>query len=589
MIDAFFFLARRTLRNRLLSRLRRLRNPRYLVFALVGAAYFWFFALRHWVHGIGFAAGQGAGAILPAGLAEVAGSIAILVVITIAWCGTVPRAALPFTEPEIQFLFPAPIARRSLVRWKLMRSELGLLFTVAIVSAVAWPLVARANVVLFVAGIWIVFETMRLHLTGIRIARYRLDRHGVGWMSRTAFVIVVAIAVFGAAGWWALTTAGPPPSPGEDAESGLVMLSTWAESLASSGPVWLLLLPGRLLVRPALADGPLAFAVALGPALILMLANDRWVVGAGVALEEGAIEEAQHREARRRSHAERRAGRAHGYTRVRPPFELGPVGRPETALIWKNLVQILRGLGVRGSARLLILLVAVAAMMAGFARRNVTLGIVAGSACALLALVLFLVGPRLLRGDFSQELAYIDILRSLPITGRSLVIGTLMGPVLVLSVLQWALLAGFLVMAGHELDAMGQVAVGSVPLTLTAALLLPPMNLVTALLQNAAVVLLPAWVVIGPTKGGGIEVFGQRIVTGVGRLLIMAISLLPAAAAFGLLLFLGTLVTSFAVAVPLAAAGAAIVLCAEAVVGILALGSFLDRFDPSSELDALRS
>ncbi len=589
MIDAFLFLARRSLRNRLRSRLRRLRNPRYLIFALVGAAYFYFFVLRHWARGFGVVAQHGGEAILPAGLAEVAGSLAILVVMIFAWCGTAPRSPLPFTETEIQFLFPAPIARRSLVRWKLLRGELGLLFTVAIVSAVSGPLLARENIVLFLAAIWVIFETMRLHLTGIRIARYRLDRRGIGWLSRTAFVVAVAIAVLGAAGWWALRSAGPLPQFDGDADTGLAALSDWVESLAATGPAWLLLLPGRLLIRPALAAGSLGFAIALGPALILMLANDRWVMRAGVALEEGAIEEARHREERRRGHAERRAGRAQGYSRIRPPFRLGPTGRPETALIWKNLVQVSRGLGIRGSVRLLILPVVVAAMMAGFARQHVAFGVVAGSACALLALVLFLVGPRLLRGDFSQELAYIDILRSLPITGRTLVVGTLLGPALVLSVMQWFLLAGFLALAGPEIDAMQTFAVGAVPLTLTAALLLPPMNLVTALLQNAAVVLLPAWVVVGPAKGAGIEVFGQRIVTGVGRILVMAISLLPAAAAFAVLLFAATLLTSISVAVLVAAVGASLVLFAEAVVGIQVLGGFLDRFDPSSELDALRS
>jgi len=589
VIDAFVYLARHTTRNRLLSRLKRLRNPRYLIFALVGAAYFWFFVLRHWARGFTMMADRGAGPLVPAGLAELAGSLVILVVIVLAWCGTVPRSPLAFTETEIQFLFPAPVTRRSLVRWKLMKGEIGLLFTVAINTAVFGPLLARGNIVLFAAGSWIAFETMRLHLTGIRIARHRLDRRGIGWAARTGTVLVVAALAVGAAGWWAWRTAGPFPHRGDGAAEELEAVSEWAEGLAGSGPARLLLLPGRLLVRPAVSAGPLAFLIALIPALALMIANDRWVMRAGVSLEDGALDEARHREQRRRGSASRRAGRTAAYTRANPPFRLGSEGRPETALIWKNLVQVLRGFGVRGSVRLLILPIVAIAILTNLARRNVHVGAIAGSACGMIAILLLLVGPRIVRGDFSQELAYIDILRSLPISGRSLVVGTIMGPVLILSAAQWALLAGFVVMAGPELDSMQALPIGSLSLTLMAAVLLPPMNLVTSLLQNTAAVLLPAWVVIGSTRGGGIEAFGQRIVTGVGRLLVMLVSLLPAAAAFGGTLFVASLALPVSVAVPLAAGCAALVLCAESVVGIAALGRFLDRFDPSGELDSLRS
>ncbi|HYD84968.1 MAG TPA: hypothetical protein VEA63_12975, partial [Opitutus sp.] len=47
MLRALLYLRLTSLKNLLLTRLRRLRQPKYLAGALVGGAYFYFFFFRH--------------------------------------------------------------------------------------------------------------------------------------------------------------------------------------------------------------------------------------------------------------------------------------------------------------------------------------------------------------------------------------------------------------------------------------------------------------------------------------------------------------------------------------------------------------
>jgi hypothetical protein len=46
-LRAFAYLTWHTLRNRTWTRVRRARNPRYALSAIIGAAYFWFFLIHN--------------------------------------------------------------------------------------------------------------------------------------------------------------------------------------------------------------------------------------------------------------------------------------------------------------------------------------------------------------------------------------------------------------------------------------------------------------------------------------------------------------------------------------------------------------
>ena len=132
MLSALLYLQFRSLTNHFLLRARRLRQPRYLVGALFGGCYLLAMVSRSFLpllHGGRRAAPALFPGLTPAtwefifGLVLAAGAV-------LAWVLPRQRAALVFTEAEIAFLFPAPITRRTLILFKLVRSQGAVLFTV---------------------------------------------------------------------------------------------------------------------------------------------------------------------------------------------------------------------------------------------------------------------------------------------------------------------------------------------------------------------------------------------------------------------------------------------------------------------------
>ena len=95
--------------NRLSARLRRLRQPKYLVGAVVGGLYFYFYIFGAWFRG----RGRGGVMLAPAPehrfLVESAAALVLLVVLLLMWIIPHERAALIFSEAEVAFLFPAPV------------------------------------------------------------------------------------------------------------------------------------------------------------------------------------------------------------------------------------------------------------------------------------------------------------------------------------------------------------------------------------------------------------------------------------------------------------------------------------------------
>src|SRR4051812_4753701 len=117
---ALFYLQFHAFINRQKARLKRLKRPKYLIGGIVGGLYFYFYFF-------GFLFGMGrrrsaAFSFSPEHLqmVEALGAAALLIIIILAWVIPHGRAALIFTEAEINFLFPAPIGRRTLIHFKLL-------------------------------------------------------------------------------------------------------------------------------------------------------------------------------------------------------------------------------------------------------------------------------------------------------------------------------------------------------------------------------------------------------------------------------------------------------------------------------------
>src|SRR6476659_3561120 len=155
------YLTLSSIKNRFLVRLRRLRKPRYLIGLIVGLGYFYTFFWRR-----AFSArGAGAFSQMPNVHAaiEVFGAAALFVIAALAWVWPGRnRPALAFTRADVHFLFPAPFTRRQLIRYKVLRSQLGALIGSAIMTLFLRP-ASLATSWMFFLGIAFVMSIINLH------------------------------------------------------------------------------------------------------------------------------------------------------------------------------------------------------------------------------------------------------------------------------------------------------------------------------------------------------------------------------------------------------------------------------------------
>jgi hypothetical protein len=194
-----------------------------------------------------------------------------------------------------------------------------------------------------------------------------------------------------------------------------------------------------------------------------------------------------------------------------------------------------------------------------------------------------MLGPMMLRHDFRTDLKSIDVLKLYPVSGWRIVLGELLAPAIILAVFQWMLLFVGVLAAGAPEEAKDLGFAQRLALGSAAAIVLPMLDLLSFVIPNAAVLLFPAWFQSGQDATQGIEATGQRIVFALGQFLVFLVALVPAGVAAFLVFLLARVALHWALAVPLAAVPAALVLGAEAAVGIWLLGKVFEKFDLSAE------
>jgi hypothetical protein len=126
---------------------------------------------------------------------------------------------------------------------------------------------------------------------------------------------------------------------------------------------------------------------------------------------------------------------------------------------------------------------------------------------------------------------------------------------------------------------------GRTALLAGAAILLPAVNALGLLIQNAAAVLFPSWVHLGAGRPGGVEALGQNMLALMVHLLVLGAALILPAAVAGLLAFTLRPSMEWWAAVPAGAAALAVI-AAETTVAVGWLGRVFDRTDPVSALSA---
>jgi ABC-2 type transport system permease protein len=575
VIGALVFLLFRSLKNRVLIRVRKLRQPKYLISALAGLAYLCF-VLMNQVHldrsHIPNRSSIADPAILS--LVETGFAVMILAVVVFQWFSSSARNVL-FDEAEIQFLFPAPLSRLALLHYRIVKAQPGILFGTAVTTFIlSWQSLFAHSIYLF-AALWILYSFLHLYRIGVVLNKRRLEKHGrdLGRF-RAALVGAAVILLAAVAAWWHHVFSSFPRLN----EMSLHELLEFSEKIAQFDPLRYSLMPFRAFVSPAFAPALPDFALSLIPAPLMLFLAYEWARfssedfrEAALGITTSAAVPLQTTSDRKKAGPVRRSGRT--------LFRLSPQGPSWVAIYWKNL-SLAGGLNSRRTLPALAAITIICILMAGASGKQMSM--IFGAAALGLAVFITILGPIVFREDLRADLKNTDLLKTYPMSGRSIVIGEVLTPATVLAVIEWALvLATVTLLPGFEKTPWkisDRIAVG-----IGAALLFPCISLIGILMQNAAALILPGWVQIEREQQRGIEAMGQRLISSAATVLFLMIAAIPAALVFGVVFFVGYGVMGLAT-IPLASMLACVALLLEAAAGVLWLGGLFDRFDPSKEL-----
>jgi hypothetical protein len=575
MNAALFYLQYHSTCNQLTTRFQRLKQPKYAIGAVVGGLYFYFYVVRQFFMGSRSTALNFAVSHDHLLLIQSLAALALFIVVLLAWLIPHERAALTFTEAEVAFLFPAPVSRRTLVQFKLIRSQLRIFIGAFVFSLFFHRFGGSAWI--HAAGWWLVLSILDLHFLGASFARTLLLDHGISNGFRRLLVALLAgLAIAGVALW--AKTAQPVPDSVKAMDFKVLM--DYLPGILNAGPAHYLLAPFRLAVRPFFATDAASFFAVLAPALLLLFLHYFWVIMSDVKFEEASLAASQRAAARVTAlRSGNWAAAAKNQKARRAWFTLAPAGPAFSAMLWKNLI----GVGRIFSPRLLILILVVLVVFVAIVSGNEGGQGVRMMAAIFLAICLaysLLLGPQILRLDFRQDLPQADILKTFPVPGWQIALGEMLAPVILLAGFQWLLLAPLTALLFYLPGRNQMLFLTIAP---CAALLLPVLDFILLLIPNAAVLLFPSWVATGKESPRGIEATGQRLVFAVGQLLILLLTLLPAALFFCLLYFPLKLAAGPILPVFLAGPVATVILAVEAAAGIHLLGKLFERFDVAEE------
>jgi ABC-2 type transport system permease protein len=562
MIGPLGYLAARSTRNRLVRQLRRLRTPRYALALLLGLAYLWYIGVRQ-------RPASGSTEVSPE-VVELLAAVGVTAILLWTWIFGADRRALAFSRAEVTWLFPAPVTRRQLIQYKLLRGQFVILFNVFLWTFLFSSGWAGTGPWMRAGAIWILLTTLALHRLGVALLRSSLLEHGrAAIRARAATLALIGVAAMAVL----VDVAQAAPALGSAWDLGLKEFLAAARDLTIRPVSAALLLPGGLLVRPVLAQDWGEWGRAILPAAAILMAHYVWVVRSDAAFEESAAAAAL---ARHRSG--RDSGRAPRFTARRVP-RLAPAGWPAGALLWKNLAAVVR----TGRARGLVLGFAAAALgvaVLSAGEGNTTLLEIVGWLAAMWAGFLLLLGPQWIRNDLRTDLSRLALLRSYPLRGKTVVGAETAGSTAVLTALQLGLIGiAYLAFWGGKVE---DPSLQSRTVVLAAALVfLPAINFLAMLIQNGAALLLPGWARLGPDRPIGVEALGQNMLVMSGFVAILAVLLLaPAAIAGGVFIGLEP-VAGWWAAAP-AAVSALVVAALEARLLLSRLGRVFETTDPSA-------
>jgi len=536
-----------TLRGRVVRSLRLLRQPKYLIGSLAAAAWLLLWVGRPMLRsGVEFE---------PPGFEMVRDEMRPVVqmvtalvtsfALVLPWLWPWGRPGLRLREAELTLLLQAPLTRRQVIGYGLLKSAPGTVLTALILALVLGDGL-RGQIVLL-AGLLPLFAFWSLHskwraMLSVRERESPAVRRCLWLVAGAGAVFLLALA--GAALPFVRSiVASTPPDFGSLVHD--LSARAWPPLLRT------LLLPGWLLTAAPFARGPAETALAGLPLVLLAGLQLELVLRSRARFEERALEWARRTEARE-SAPRRRAPGGSRLMRRWQVFGLASAGRPEVAVLWKNLMRVSRLPLLRGAG-------ATAALCLG-------LGVIAGLLPAhTLVYTLLAVAGLVTAGaaplftatwnnDLRTELAHLELVRTWPLPAARLVLAEVASPALLSFLLGLAglglalggCLGAVLAAARGTLanvplapagSAMGVGALGFPLLVLVGAVpLLAGASFAMSALQNLATLFIPAWMIRAPDANKGIAAFGRNLIVAPAMFLGFVLVLVPGAVLLGLAL-----------------------------------------------------
>ena len=567
MTSAAVFLITRGLKNRIVRWVMRLRQPRYLLGAAMAGLYLWSFLFRRHVT-IGAP---------PTAYSQIGDLFAILIslfavlILLGAWALPNETPGFVFSEAEIQFLFPAPLSRRQLLGYKVLQSQVGLLFT----AAVMWFFAFRGSHYL---GMWIAFAVLNMYTMFVSFARARLKLMGIGWLPRLAVVFVLFTAFISLVGWQlrGSTEVILDTLNRQNFRSSAAVIS----AVLRQPPVGPILVVPRLFAEviyaPAAATLFRNAAILIAAAVVLFFAT----VKLDVSFEDASIVASQRALTRRSRMRGMRLGNVAAVNRLPPPFRLGERGRPEIAVLWKNLIAAMRISSFPVIAVILpIGFAAAASIFRGHGDVAQSLGI----GGLITTAVFVFAGPQAVRSDLRLDLFRLDLVKTFPLTAESLLAAELAAPLLVVSSFEIVmLLVSFLIL---NLGGAHASFLTSPEFMVCALVFVVPISAIQLLIQNGAMILFPAWN-MGADSARGLTALGQRMLLMIGNVITLAIAMFPAALVLiGSMYAMTRLVGAAPAMILIATIPAAAVLVGEIAIGHRLLAAQFDEIDIANDLE----
>jgi hypothetical protein len=524
---AVLYLYVRTFVNRVKSQLARVRSPRYIAAVVLGMLYIWFALFRNTRYGTSPITD-----LFRSDVLMVLGGTFLLLSSARWWLFGSDRGALAFSLPEVQFLFPAPITRRGLVHAKLVRMQLAILVNTLIFTVLfrghAGSLASWERAL----ALWVVFSTLSLHRLGASIVRSSAIDHGGAGARRGILPVVIFGALVGAVVYGLVIEL---PALRFASMSGMrALLEAMTTALHAPVPSYALW-PVRTLLLPLSLTGTPAWSMAMLWAAAILLVHYAWVVRLDRAFEEAAIEATQHRAERLQRFRTSQMGRTRsrkGKLAKVPPLAL--TGRPEIAIVWKNVVAAVRGGAWRTqlvSFTIGLAILATVTRSASTRAGDAFLGVTIGWGAMLL-----FIGPLWMRFDLRLDLPRLAMLKTMPLPGWRIVMAEIAAVTILHSITVWSLMTVPLVMFMQN-PALFLQSGATLPILVSIIIGVPVFNALMFTIQNATALLFPAWVRLG-TEARGFETMGQSLLTTGATTLVAAVALVFPAGVVLLVLWL---------------------------------------------------